>query len=127
MTVEHESYLFPQQDSERWRAAFESFLRFTGCHREVFEILKSQFSFAVENLYHLDKGDDMWSPTVGELGRHLFIYYLWGVYPLRGGGSPLERFYQETVGQPEHWSNFFRQVGFILKNAESLDDDQEKE
>ena len=123
-TVEHESDLFSQQDSERWRAAFASFLRFNRCHRDVFETLRSQFRFAVENLPRRAESDHIQSILIDDLGEHLFIYYLWGLYPLKGEESLLERFYQKTSGRTKHWGALFRHVGFILRHTDTLDQGQ---
>ena len=121
--TDHEVELFPQHNMDRWRAAFGSLLRFTPCHSQVFEALRSQFWFAVENLPYQQEGDDFRSSLTNELAQHLFIYYLRGLYPLRGSDSPLERFYRKASGNPERWRFLFRQVGFILRSTEDLDQD----
>ena len=117
------SDFFPQHDPDAWRAAFGSFLRFTRKDREVFETLKEQFWFAVNNLPKHAESDHIRSILIDGLGEHLFIYYLWGLYPLKEEESLLERFFQKTSGRTEHWGTLFRQVGFILGNAEGLDQD----
>ena len=48
------------------------------------------------------------------LGEHLFVYYLWGVYPLTGDGSLLERFYEKTKNDRNRWSHVFDFVGRVL-------------
>ena len=119
----HKSDFFPQHDRDAWRAAFGSFLHFTRSYGEVFETLKSQFWFAVDNLPRRSESDHIRSILIDGLSEHLFIYYLRGLYPLKGEESPLERFYQKTSGRTEHWGTLFRHVGFILRNNDSLDQD----
>ena len=123
-TVAHESDFFPQQAWDGWRAAFGSLLHFTRCHSQIFETLQAQFRFAVHNLPYPDEDADAGTFLTDELGQHLFIYYLWGMYPLKGENSLLERFFQKTSGQPARWAALFRTVGFILRNAARLDQDR---
>ena len=119
----HESDLFPQHDLDGWRAAFGSLLQFTRPHRQIFEALRGQFEFAVETLPYPDAEDNPLASLTDKLGQHLFIYYLWGIYPLNGKHSLLDRFFQKTSGKPERWGALFGHVGFILINAEDLNQD----
>ena len=122
-TTHHESDLFPQYDLDRWRAAFGSLLHFTPPHSQIFEALQGQFTFAVDSLPHAEAEDSPRASLTDKLGQHLFIYYLWGKYTLRGEHSLLGRFFQKTSDRPERWRALFRHVGFILGNAEHLDRD----
>ena len=122
--AEHGADFFPQLDSSSWRAAFGSFLRMTRRYRDFFETLKSQFWFAIENMPRRSESSDIRSILIDGLGEHLFIYYLWALYPLRGEESLLERFYQKTSGRTEHWGTLFRHVGFVLRRTEKLDQSQ---
>ena len=47
--------------------------------RPTFEILRDDFALALDYLSKFENGE-----TVDTLGEHLFTYYLWEVYPLRG-------------------------------------------
>lgn len=122
-TADHESDLFPQHDLDRWRAAFGSLLHFTRPHSQIFEALQGQFTFAVDNLPHPEAEDNPRASLTDKLGQHLFIYYLWETYPLNGERSLLGRFFQKTSGKAERWGALFKHVGFILRNAEDLDQD----
>ena len=51
------------------------------------------------------------------LGRHLFIYYLWEMYPLKGESSLLERYYQVTDGDRESWGDLFNYIGRTLRDT----------
>ena len=52
-----------------------------------------------------------------KLGQHLFTYYLWDVYPLKGDRSLIERFYLKTDGERKHWATLFDHVGHSLRNT----------
>ena len=123
-TAEHGADIFPQLDSSSWRAAFGSFLRMTPKYTDVFETLKSQFWFAIENMPRRSESSDTRSILIDGLSEHLFIYYLRALYPLRGEESLLERFYQKTSGRTDHWGTLFRHVGFVLRHTEKLDQSQ---
>ena len=75
-TAAHEADLFPQHDFDRWRAAFGSLLHFTRPHSQIFEALRGQFIFAVENLPYPEAEDNPRASLTDKLGQHLFIYYL---------------------------------------------------
>ena len=116
----HTSDFFPQHALNRWRAAFGPFLQFTNPHSQIFEALRSQFEFALENLPNIEEDGNPRTSLTDKLGEHLFEYYLRGVYPLKGEKSLLYRFFQKTWDQPERWSTLFRHVGFVLKNTKDL-------
>ena len=44
-------------------------------------------------------------------------HYLWGVYPLTGDDSLLERFYQKSNNSREHWATLLDNVGRLLENT----------
>ncbi|MDY0391065.1 MAG: hypothetical protein RBQ88_09120 [Desulfobulbus oligotrophicus] len=108
---------FPQADKAVWRDAFGSYIRFNRPAKLTFEILRSEFEYAIENLNILapEKGDG--KELIDRLGQHLFTYYLWGVYPLTGDESLLERFYEKTKNDPKRWGQLFDHVGRSLRNS----------
>ena len=120
-TAAHKADIFPQHDPDGWRATFGSLLHFTRPHIQIFESLRGQFAFAVENLPYPESKDNPRASLTDKLGQHLFIYYLWGIYPLNGGNSLLDLFFEKTSGKPERWGALFHHVGFILRNAKQLD------
>ena len=124
-TVGHAEDFFPQHAWDCWYASFGSLLQFTHCQRHVFDTLREQFEFAVENLPDIKGDDDNRAMLTGQLGEHLFIYFLWGVYPL-GNGSILERFFHKTARQRAQWGILFRRVGLILHNADAIEDDRKE-
>lgn len=108
---------FPQANEAVWRDAFGSYIRFNRPLKLMFEILRSEFEYAIENLNILatDEGDG--KELVDRLGQHLFTYYLWEVYPLTGDESLLERFYDETKNDRKRWGQLFDHVGRSLRNS----------
>ena len=147
--AEHKSDLFPQDKLPAWLAAFSSFLHYNPPFERTFEIFRNDLDFALQHLTDLKKQDgsnkeqtDIFghplkqnSPKeklMKDLGRHLFNYYLWKMYPLRRlvrnkeRFTPLERYYQATSNNPERWANLFNYVGRMLwKTREQLDKDLE--
>ena len=147
--VEHKSDLFPQDKLPAWLAAFSSFLHYNPPFERIFEIFQDDLDFALQYLADLKKreaSDEKQTDIFGrplkqnspeeklteDLGHHLFNYYLWKMYPLRGSVknkdrfSPLERYYQATSNDPERWANLFKYVGRMLwKKREQLDKDLE--
>ena len=143
--VKHKSDLFPQDKLPAWLAAFSSFLHYNRPFERIFEIFRDDFDFALKyltefkkqhnshekqtNIFgrHLKQNSPEEKLTEG-LGRHLFTYYLWGLYPFRESVenneqcSLLERYYQATDNNRDHWANLFNYVGRILRStSEQLD------
>lgn len=115
--VEQRKRLFPQENTALWWDAFGSYLRFNQAHQVTFNILRGEFEFALENLNIPVGAEDDGKELVNRLGQHLFTYYLWGVYPLRGSESLLERFYEKTNKDRKYWVQLFEYVGRSLKNS----------
>ena len=117
--------LFPQENLPVWRDAFSSYTRVNNPNKVAFQVLQSEYEFAVEHLSILKSEDfvdkDDWHPTpddcIDKLGRHLFVYYLWEVYPLSGENSLLERFYERTSDDRGRWGQLFRYVGRSLRSS----------
>ncbi len=111
--VDHKSDFFPQDNVPAWQAAFGNFLHGNHPYKPTFDIVRDEFEFALEHLDHSKQQDRF----VDTLGRHLFTYYLWGVYPLTGNDSLLECFYQKSDSERKHWATLFDNVGRLLQNA----------
>ena len=114
--VRHKSDFFPQETLSAWLAAFESFINYSQPFKPLFEILQDDFNFALQNLINFENHEISSRKPIDALGQHLFTYYLWDMYPLRGMGSLLERFYEQTNSNPEHWANLFNYVGRRLQD-----------
>ena len=118
--IVHKSDFFPQAQSKRqeWYAAFGSFILCNGAVKQIFEILKDDFNFALQYLSDFKKHDLIAYQPINVFGERLFNYYLWDMFPLKGQESLLEYFYQQTDGKREHWAYLFKDIGHRLSNTE---------
>ena len=114
--TEYKSDFFPQNDSPAWQAAFSSFICYNDPKKLTFEILWDDFDFALHHLADFKKQDFSAKKLAEVLGEHLFNYYVWDMYPLRGENSQLEQYYQHTTNNQEHWANLFDFVGRTLRD-----------
>lgn len=121
--VEHKSDFFPQNKLSEWLTAFSSFVCYSDPFKPTFEILRNDFDFALQHIADFKKQNTPGKEQIDSLGQHLFHYYLWKMYPLKesvGNNeqcSLLERYYQATNNNREHWANLFDYVGRILRNT----------
>ncbi len=115
--AEHRKDFSPQENLRAWIEAFGNFLKYNRPYRPTFYLVLDDIEFALENIdqFKIDSLGPI--KLIDTLGEHLFIYYLWGVYPLTGDGSLLERFYQKTEKDRNRWSHLFDYVGRFLKNS----------
>ena len=109
--VARKSDFLPKDNMLAWREAFGNFLHFSHPHKQLFDIVRDDFEFALEHLHDLER---QWADT---LGHHLFTYYLWEVHPLTGDESLLERYYQKTSSDRERWATLFNHIGRSLRNT----------
>ena len=124
----HKSDFFPQDKPRAWLEAFKNFFCFNHPSKPIFEILRDDFNVALEHLGCLrEQEQPSGEEPVDILGQHLFIYYLWEVYPLTGEESLLERFYQKTNDDRLRWANLFEHVSEMLQNSEKHLDHAVKE
>ena len=118
----HKSDMFPRTKFAKWLAAFSGFVRYNGPFKPTFEVLRDDFEFALRNQARINKHHRRADQLVYLLGKRLFTFYLWEVYPLTGDESLLEEYYKSTVKNPGHWANLFEHVGRILRDTtEELD------
>ena len=110
--TEHKADFFPRDDLPAWMAAFDNFLRYNSPSKPVFEVLRGDFELALQ---HAGRQERLRGELSDPLGRHVFAYYMWDVYPLRGETSLLERYYQQT--ERAQWGNVFDYVGRSLQNS----------
>ena len=116
--AEHRSDFFPQGNMPAWQAAFGNFLSYNRPYKPAFDIVREEFGFALEHLDYLKQQNPSGREAIDTLGKHLFLYYLWGVYPLTGGDSLLECFYQKSDGERKHWATLFDNIGRLLQNTD---------
>ena len=83
----------------------------------VFENLKEEYDFALLHFEELKEITDSSGEVLDRLGKHLFDYYVWEFYPLRGEDSLLEKFYAKTSDDRQRWGNLFDHVGRSLSRS----------
>ncbi len=115
--IAQKSAFFPQNNLTAWLEAFGNFLRFNRPYKPIFDEVRNDFEFALKHLDCLTQQKHSGRKPRDILGQHLFTYYLWEVYPLKGAGSLLEDFYKATGGERAHWATLFGYVGRSLRNT----------
>lgn len=113
------STIFPQSFFAAWQASFESFLHFNTPNRVLLELVGNEYVFAIENLDDFKYTGQFMGDATEVLGEHLFTYYMWGIYPLSGESSLLEKFYNKTYNKPKRWARLFDYVGRSLHDVSS--------
>ena len=116
-TAEHKSDFFPQENLRAWEEAFGNFLHYTQPYKPIFDLVREDIEFALENIDHFNADSHEPRNRTDKLGEHLFTYYVWKVYPLTGAGSLLEQFYEKTDKDRDRWSSLFDFVGRSLRNT----------
>ena len=120
--TEHKSDFFPQDELPAWLEAFKGFVCSNHPFKRIFDILYDDFDFALKHLADFKEQKQPSKDVTNALGRHLFMYYLWDGYLLRGDESLLERYYQETNSNRARWASLFDYVGESLSSSgEHLD------
>lgn len=115
--IQLKANFFPQKNISLWLQAFGNYLRFNHPIKQIFVALNEDFVFALDHLEELETMRPSETKVVDNLGQHLFTYYLWEVFPLKGKESLLERYYEKTATNHQYWENLFNYVGHSLKNS----------
>ena len=114
--IQQKRNLFPVATESIRSVVFSSYIRFNHSNRALFEILRDEYEFAIENLHLFSTEREDWL-LVGRLGIQLFLYYLWGLYPLTGDESLLQRFYDKTKDDRKHWVHLFDDVARLMRRS----------
>ena len=125
--IEHKTDFFPQGELPAWVSAFESLVRYSELSTTTFKILQEDFDFALRHLSNFKNCNRFGADPINILGEHLFTYYLWELYPLRGDKSLLEKYYQQTKSEQKHWGNLFKDIGHRLSKIRNDLDQNLKE
>ena len=112
--VEHKKEFFPKENLRAWVEAFGNFLKYTRPSKPIFDLVREDIEFALKNIDHFKTDGHEPTNRTDTLGEHLFLYYLWEVYPLTGDGSLLEGFYKKTKHDKPRWARLFEFVGRLL-------------
>ena len=115
--TEHKSDFFPRHELPAWFETFKGFVCSNHPFKRIFDILYDDFDFALKHLANFKERQQSSEDVTNALGRHLFMYYLWDGYPLRGDKSLLERYYHETDVDRMRWASLFDFVGESLSSS----------
>ena len=132
--IKNKSNFFPQDAPSQWLAAFGGYINYNRASKSIFEILRGEYSFALQLLDDFNKQHCQENKPTGifdqdrresspeeklmrVLGRHLFFYYVWEIYPLKGKTSLLERYYHVTGVNRERWGYLFEYIGRTLRDT----------
>ena len=117
--AEHVADMFPQGSQSEWMNSFGNYLRYSRPVKKTFEILRSEYEYAINNLSALGPVDEnnTNNKLINKLGQHVFTYYLWEVYSISGKGSLLELFYEKTSDNRTYWGKLFDHIGRISRNS----------
>ena len=110
-------YIFPQGQLHVWLRSFGFFLQFSRPYKPLFETVRNNLEFAIKNVGKFGNDKNARWHFIDKLGEHLFLYYLWGLYPLLGNDSLLKKYYGSTENDKSNWSNLFDYAGRALKNS----------
>lgn len=120
-TKENVSKSFFKSDPEAWQIGFGTYLNFNRAHSVLFDLLRPQFEFALENFRFWKPEGSRRADPVSHLGQHLLDYTLWGLIPLEGKDSLLQRFYNKT--DAKQWAPLFDHLGRLLTKTKELSND----
>ena len=115
--TEHKSDFFSQDEFPAWLEAFKGFVCSNHPFKRIFDILHDDFDYALKHLADFKEQKQPSEDVINHLGHHLFMYYLWDGYPLRGDKSLLERYYHGTDGDRTRWASLFDYVGESLSSS----------
>ena len=115
--ITHRKILFPQENVDAWAVAFSTYVRFTNPYRRPFEVLREDYLNALSQLDTTSTDEEAPRAFSEQLGHHLFMFYLWGMYSLTGPDSLLRMYYDKTASQPKHWAALFDHAGRLLRNT----------
>jgi hypothetical protein len=117
--IRERKLFFPEACEATWWCAFGSFIRFNRPSVSTFNTMRSEFEYAIGSIETLISRKNHGESLVDRLGEHLFVYYLWGLYPLTGNESLLARFYEKNNDYRQRWGKLFDYVGRSLANSDS--------
>ncbi len=109
--------VFPRSDIPQWMEIFGSYIRYSQPYKPAYDVLREEFIFALNNVKEMSSNESFSTNMTDVLAQHLFAYYIWDVFPLKGTNSLLELFYTKTADDPARWAHLFNHVGHALENS----------
>ena len=113
----HRLDFFPQKELSHWTVAFGTCLHYTNPNLPTFSALRDDYEFALKNLPTVSALPQCSADFAESLGKHLFSFYVWSEYPLTGGDSLLEQFYEAVGSNLVQRGFLFDHVGRSLMNT----------
>jgi len=120
-----QSQIFPAEPelSERWFAAWKTFVSWNQPNAQMFKVLKHEYEVAVQRLELLRKDEESHLSAANALGEHLITFYWWKLFPLSGAESLLEKYL--TLAKPKERAHVMNYVGRAMENTKDLPKDVE--
>jgi hypothetical protein len=112
--------IFPAEHElfDRWIAAWKTFVIWNQPYGWLFNVLKEQYGIAIERLDALRDDDKSSRSAIDALGEHLITFYWWGLIPLTGGDSSLEKYLvKANAKERAHLINY---IGRVMENSQDL-------
>jgi hypothetical protein len=115
--------IFPTEPVDSWVATFGSYLRYSRAAGWLYDLIKGHYRLALDRIEMLreeeKKGNFSRDSALSALGQHLFLFYLWGRFPLEGDGSLLNQLL--ALETPKELGALLRNAGAILKNSPGME------
>jgi hypothetical protein len=120
-----QSKIFPIEPelSERWFAAWKTFVSWNQPNAQMFKVLKREYEVAVQRLELLRKDEESHHSAANVLGEHLITFYWWKLLPLSGAEGLLENYL--TLAKPKERAHVMNYVGRAMENSKELPKDVE--
>lgn len=126
-TQENRSKFFPQNNLPAWAAAFGASISYCESRKEIFEIVRENFAFAMQNLDKLRAKDNYGDAMLNAFELRLFNFYLAGSYPLVSDDSLLDQYYQKTASDKKGRGGLLHKVGDSLRDKDNQFSKEETE
>jgi len=120
-----QSQIFPIEPelTERWFAAWKTFVSWNQPNAQMFKVLKREYEVAVQRLELLRKDEESHHSAANALGEHLITFYWWKLFPLSGAESLLENYL--TLAKPKERAHVMNYIGRAMENSKELPKDVE--
>ncbi len=126
---ENKNYIFPKKNFDTWRQSFKYLLINCNYNINIYNLLKEDFNFSIENIKDIALAEE----NAGEhslcirLGWHLFMYYVWNFFEMKGARYSLETYYEGIPANSEFRSILFDYIGRCVSNSENTIEDDIKD
>jgi hypothetical protein len=112
------SIFIHDDDLERWKAAFGTYLRFSRAYVNAYPTLEKDYRLAIGRVDIFQDDEDKHFPCEVALGLHLFTFYLNGIIPADAEDSLLINYY--TAVAPKERAMVLHHIGASLTASPEL-------